>query len=576
MSGHAKTSSNTSDASEGQGLSGTGTLVGTGRRRTTARIVLYALLTVLVLTHAIAVRGKENEFYATILDTITNVFVGDLPTVGFQGYDHLNEAPLFGVDEVGDHLEWLTDVYHHLQDYFPTALLTRSPRGASPPLLITVTQLSGDRSFAELNETSARDFDFSTVSSEWNLTLRCPQGPFTDESCGPGPVLWTRVTGMSVNLHFYNVRIGDWARGRAMPLEWRLSLHYDLSSRYLLVPLSWTIEYSDAGAAVPWTSFHMMVQLSVLVFAVLLLSLSIVELPLIRTVASADDPTPFALSPTTWWTVQAAAEAANAVAALVSLYVGQSSQGVSTDWLIAERVVDAGAYMLLCIALLPLLHRSAGPAGVLDVVALGAAPAARLAVAVFLVFLAFATLGCHIFGGYFDGFSTLDRSIELLFSLMVGDAIFDTFHAAHDGAQGWFRRQLARLFCFTAVAFTYYLVLNQFFAVLEDAYVTAEDTKRGGPDELEDMSVYWGAAPLSARAVAASTVDGGSGGLHSSEASGLSTMSRTDVLRRFGLNPQHLTTRARGDAPPVAGRMSSEPPREGSDVGGDSEGRSLR
>eukprot|EP00662_Eupelagonemidae_sp_cell21_P003312 gene3312-29041_t len=148
----------------------------------------------------------------------------------------------------------------------------------------------------------------------------------------------------------------------------------------------------------------------------------------------------------------------------------------------------------------------------LDVVHNGAAPAARLGVAALIVFVAFAALGAHVFGKYMLGFSTLDRSFELLYSLMVGDAIFDTFNATHDGAQSAFvrfvatprcvvcdARFVARVYCYAAVAFTYYLVLNQLFAVMEDAYaavqLSGEERAERRDDECSSISARDWAGP---------------------------------------------------------------------------------
>eukprot|EP01064_Diplonema_japonicum_P001904 TRINITY_DN11257_c1_g1_i1.p1 TRINITY_DN11257_c1_g1~~TRINITY_DN11257_c1_g1_i1.p1 ORF type:complete len:109 (+),score=31.43 TRINITY_DN11257_c1_g1_i1:74-400(+) len=48
---------------------------------------------------------------------------------------------------------------------------------------------------------------------------------------------------------------------------------------------------------------------------------------------------------------------------------------------------------------------------------------------------------------------------------------------------------ISRVYCYVAVLFMYYIVLNQFFAVMEDAYVSAnQGTEK--LDEKDGMSQY--------------------------------------------------------------------------------------
>eukprot|EP01062_Namystynia_karyoxenos_P081765 TRINITY_DN9052_c0_g1_i1.p1 TRINITY_DN9052_c0_g1~~TRINITY_DN9052_c0_g1_i1.p1 ORF type:complete len:664 (+),score=218.93 TRINITY_DN9052_c0_g1_i1:80-1993(+) len=570
------------------GAAGTGTagaskaFLGFSDRKSAVRGALYTLLVGVTFLHCLFVRGPENEFNGTMLDTITNVFIGDLPVAGFQGYDHLNEAPLYSASEVGDHIAGVTDTYYHIEDFFPAGVLSPHPH-RTPGLRLAVTQLRSG-SFRNLNRSSAARFDLDTEEVTYNLTLECPQGPFSGGDCGEGEELWYRVTLLTVHISLFNVRIGDGMKQSTLPMEWNLYMQYDLRDRLLLVPLSWEITRTDLPVVISLASPHMVMLSATFTISLLLLAISVTDL---SATSGRGEP---ALSPAPeeasapgasrvgWWVLCFGAELINLASSGSGLYIGHTESSVSDSWLIANRTLAAAAAMACSIVLVGVVCMALAPGiSVLDVMGHGSAPAARLCATTLIVFIAFSTLGTHLFGRRILGFSTLDRSFEILYSLMQGDGIHDTFSATSHGAQLEVNRFLARLYCYTAISCVYYLVLNQFFAVLEDAYVSAERNpeRRGAKSESTDTeySVHWGEPALSARAQAAASSAQSRSAPTSSGASQQVSRGQGTALARFGVivsGLQRLNQRARGDAASWADLGSSSSSRNPYRQGGSS------
>ncbi|KAJ9467740.1 hypothetical protein DIPPA_15576 [Diplonema papillatum] len=426
--------------------------------------LVLALLTAVYVTH---VTTPESLWHASMMDTISTVFIGELP--GVDGFDNKNEADLYSSAEVQRQMRHLVGVYYAVSEAFP---ISRIDPDAVP--VLQVTKLTR-QSFRELNFEDLDAFDLSVEELYYPLTQDCPLGPFDPSNCTDNPIpnAWSWVRKLAVNVTVTNLHLrGFWAGHQPATYDWTLKLTYHFEDRTGIIRLLWEIERDKYADRVPTWCTETVLNLC---FALVLVSILGLELY--------DDREAAAL---TWREaceklldnrsrmVELLSVGLNSASLVVRMNASYIEGSSSWNTEVARRFLLGLASFFAWLALTKPLSQLPHMGGAIAATKTGLPAAMRFGVPVVICFVGFACCGCVLFGGFIAHFNNLDLSFELLYSLMVGDAIFDTFNSTHDCLRGHKLRQvLARIYCYSAIGFMYYIVLNQFFAVMEDAYVTA-------------------------------------------------------------------------------------------------------
>eukprot|EP01060_Flectonema_neradi_P034449 TRINITY_DN6047_c4_g1_i1.p1 TRINITY_DN6047_c4_g1~~TRINITY_DN6047_c4_g1_i1.p1 ORF type:complete len:509 (+),score=58.72 TRINITY_DN6047_c4_g1_i1:102-1628(+) len=418
-----------------------------------------------VLVFVVMSETPEFEYHATMLDTISNVFIGDIPRVGLQGWDYSNEAPLFYEQEVEAHLVYLTGVRYSLSRYLPSSVLTNNDT-----FTMDVVMLSNN-TYKDITAEKAVHFDTSTITKTYNITEEFPLGPFSPSSPDYDPDLWWKVVDLKLSIEFKTVHLGGWVVSyRPAVLLWTIDIKYDLSERTGVIPLSWRITRKHEKGFAAVSSPKVIIRFILLSVTGALSIVLLLECLSTGITGS-------------WLVVEVVNCAASIVSSILSFaaIAWESSPTMETT--------DQCATAFSCfIAWIVLVKPLSGLPGMLDVYKISkkTLPSAlRFGVPVFIIFMSMACFGTCALGREYGHFRTVDLSFELLYSLMVGDAIYDTFTDTYRQMQTEWGGLLARGYCYCSVLFMYYVVLNQFFAVMEDGYRSATQ-----PHDIADHSSY--------------------------------------------------------------------------------------
>ena len=405
-----------------------------------------------VLIFVVLSETPEFEYHATMLDTISNIFIGDIERVGLQGWDYSNEVPLFYEQEVEAHLVYLTDVRYNLRRFLPSSVINKENMTMDVTLLTRST-------FKGLTPDQVGDFDSTKTVVTYEITPDYPLGPFSPSSPDYSPDLWWTVVDIKLSISFKTVHLGGWAVShRPAVLRWIMDIKYDLSERTGVIPLSWKITRTHEKDFASFDSPKILVRF------LLLAVTGAVSLVIVLECLATGIPS--------FWLLF---EVLNCVCSILSSVLSFAAIGWDSNYTMetADQCVTAfSCFLAWCVLVKPVSDLP----GMLDVYEISRKTlpfALRFGVPVFIIFMSLACFGTCALGREYGHFRTVDLSFELLYSLMVGDAIYDTFTNTSQQMQTEWGRLLARGYCYFSVLFMYYVVLNQFFAVMEDGYRSA-------------------------------------------------------------------------------------------------------
>eukprot|EP01063_Lacrimia_lanifica_P004247 TRINITY_DN12371_c0_g1_i1.p1 TRINITY_DN12371_c0_g1~~TRINITY_DN12371_c0_g1_i1.p1 ORF type:complete len:572 (+),score=162.30 TRINITY_DN12371_c0_g1_i1:115-1830(+) len=425
-------------------------------------ICLEVLLGVITCLGVGLVYTEDYNFNAQMRDTISGVFVS------MDGWTSANERGLFGVEQTKSSIVGV--VQNH------AALNTSLPAAIALDPYVSMELRTVNESYRELLRqviSGQGAFDRQETVSYHELTMDDPLGPLADNE------LWWHVNSVHLSLRLELLHLRTWVvADEPSSLEWDLNLRYDLTERDSYVRLSWDLDVTQkASPTPPYSLKALLMELHFLVSVLLLW-----EALRVWTVRAERWPLQHdVVSPYRWRWIRLSSAGANLAHAALKIYTNIIIASAPASYEHPGKLVHAVAGFLCFLCLCrPLAQIESLNVFILSAHS-GFPQAMKLFVPVIIIFLAFATCGMYWFGGLVYHFNTLDLSIELLYSQMVGDALYITFHQINDAVSatyGTWGIILGRVFCYVAIIISYIVVLNQFFAVMEDAYVRAKKHKK--------------------------------------------------------------------------------------------------
>ena len=450
-------------------------------------VVLRAAVALLAIVQVLFM-SNQFQFNAKMTDRVSNVFIG----LERPGYNAKNELIMHSSDEVASHLEYVVQTYNHLEDFFPTSIKD----GQS--LTMTLTKLKHHSYKNIIRSDGYIDLGYAREKEEveFNLTADCILGPFDPSNChvynGIAPKdLWWWTDKIKLTVRLRNVYMRGWyAAHQPLSMLWSVGLEYDMSQHNMHDVLSWRVDLKTYADLIPSYSAQS-VMLILMLFVAVLLTLydGLVLLKGLEVNRR-------------WTTLQLVTSAGNGLTAGLFLYNNVVTGQEDASFHSFLTTLSSVCYFLAWVVLTKEAGHLTGTS-IPELTSICVPAALRAGVPLFITVMALAASGCYFFGARYSHFSTVGLAFELLFSLAVGDAIFDTFNGVYDSAQNeWVRhdylyffipfsfpvchcvppqeRVFARVYVYAVVGWMYWLVLNQFFIVMEDAYACAKEAEQRG------------------------------------------------------------------------------------------------
>eukprot|EP01061_Rhynchopus_euleeides_P028677 TRINITY_DN4678_c1_g2_i1.p1 TRINITY_DN4678_c1_g2~~TRINITY_DN4678_c1_g2_i1.p1 ORF type:complete len:706 (+),score=276.81 TRINITY_DN4678_c1_g2_i1:107-2224(+) len=154
---------------------------------------------------------------------------------------------------------------------------------------------------------------------------------------------------------------------------------------------------------------------------------------------------------------------------ILHIYCALTSNTVDYSTLVAKTTISGLAIMLEWIVVMSHLENQPRFYLLMKTLRRGAPKALRFTLGCFPILMGYALCGTVMFGGYADRFGTLDDSFVVLFSLMNGDIVDETF-ASIFFEDSLFLKVFSRMYMYSFVALFIYAILNILLVILEDAY----------------------------------------------------------------------------------------------------------
>ena len=154
---------------------------------------------------------------------------------------------------------------------------------------------------------------------------------------------------------------------------------------------------------------------------------------------------------------------------MLHLYCALTTNVVNSDTLIVKSTISGIAVAMAWIVLVSHLENQPRFYLLMKTLRRGTPKALRFTAGCFPILMGYALLGTVMFGGYADRFGSLDASFVVLFSLMNGDIIDETFDSIFFEGN-LFLKIFSRLYLYTFIALFVYAILNILLVILEDAY----------------------------------------------------------------------------------------------------------
>ncbi|KAJ9456804.1 hypothetical protein DIPPA_09890 [Diplonema papillatum] len=153
----------------------------------------------------------------------------------------------------------------------------------------------------------------------------------------------------------------------------------------------------------------------------------------------------------------------------VCMSIATTSSSVSSQTIALENTMSGLAVMCSLIVMISHLEHQPRFYLLMKTLRRGIPRAMKFVAGCFPILMGYAILGTVSFGSYADRFASLDASFVVLFSLMNGDIIDETFQSIFFESS-LFLKVYSRLYLYTYIALFIYAILNILLAIMEDAY----------------------------------------------------------------------------------------------------------
>ena len=387
--------------------------------------ILFRVLLAFLVTVHVTILSSEFLFHAKMMDRVSNVFIG----MNFPGYNAANYVVLHNSEDVSEHIEYVAHTYSNLKEYFPTSI----PVATSLEMKIVKLE---HQSYRDILLYPTEEFDSDTEEVYFNATEACPLGPFDLSGCDAyknisARNMWWYTKSIETTVQLRNIHLRGFAASyRPVSMLWTMHLKYDLSERNDYIPLRWSVEVERYADSIPLSSPQVLALLSTVTVCAALCVVELTLLGRIRTLGQAK-----------WNILQTVSVLGNTVACIAFLYVNVVTGEQRNAFDTYLRIISSFSYALSWVVLVRPLSLLPGMEGVVTVTGAGFPALVRAGVPLFLTIMGLASAGTYFFGGYYSHFNTIDKSFELMYALMVGDAIKDTFDDLYSTAQSkwvWF------------------------------------------------------------------------------------------------------------------------------------------
>eukprot|EP01064_Diplonema_japonicum_P011544 TRINITY_DN18955_c0_g1_i1.p1 TRINITY_DN18955_c0_g1~~TRINITY_DN18955_c0_g1_i1.p1 ORF type:complete len:634 (+),score=89.77 TRINITY_DN18955_c0_g1_i1:59-1903(+) len=157
------------------------------------------------------------------------------------------------------------------------------------------------------------------------------------------------------------------------------------------------------------------------------------------------------------------------VSRILILYINLSTSSIENSTLVARSAISGLAILFAWVVIISHLEHQPRFYLLMKTLRRGTPRALKFVSGCFPILMGYAILGTVMFGGYSDRFATLDGSFVVLFSVMNGDIIDETFESIFLESS-LFLKIFSRVYLYTFIALFIYAILNILLAIMEDAY----------------------------------------------------------------------------------------------------------
>ena len=187
-----------------------------------------------------------------------------------------------------------------------------------------------------------------------------------------------------------------------------------------------------------------------------------------------------------WAIISIAADTMMITSRILHLYCALAPVLVRHHTLVARTTVTGFATLLAWVVVLSHVENQPRFFLLMQTLRRGTPKALRFSAGCFPLLMAYAVMGTVLFGGYSNRFASLDASFVVLFALMNGDIIDDTFGAIYF-EESWFLKVVSRMYMYSFIGLFVYAILNILLVILEDAYfLVKRQVIEGIKEELDN------------------------------------------------------------------------------------------
>eukprot|EP00754_Rhynchopus_humris_P026526 Rhum_TRINITY_DN15024_c4_g1::Rhum_TRINITY_DN15024_c4_g1_i1::g.133799::m.133799 len=187
-----------------------------------------------------------------------------------------------------------------------------------------------------------------------------------------------------------------------------------------------------------------------------------------------------------WAVITIAADTTMITSRVLHLYCALAPVLIKHHTLVARTTVTGFATLLAWVVVLSHVENQPRFFLLMQTLRRGTPKALRFSAGCFPLLMAYAVMGTVLFGGYSNRFASLDASFVVLFALMNGDIIDDTFGAIYF-EESWFLKVVSRLYMYSFIGLFVYAILNILLVILEDAYfLVKRQVIEGIKEELDN------------------------------------------------------------------------------------------